>query len=372
MVRLSGFWSYAHDDDDAESGRISQLGRDLAREYELLTGEHVDLFLDRDSLDWGSDWRREIDGSLASVAFFVPVLTPRYFKRAECRHEFRSFFDRASQLDMHGLILPVRYVELPDSVMQSTDDEVVNDALALQWVDWVSLRLSDRSSSVYRHQVNEMAQRLVQAGEAVDERLMSARALDQVGAEIALSSQDEPGLIELIADMEEAMPEWVEIIQRMARMIERLGELMSAAKVDVERSDRNGKGMAGRLYVTRKLANDLLEPAAEFSALGRKYSDSLSRVDLGMHALFGLLENSSEPELDPAAREFIVSLDSLEKATCQGLDAAESFVGEFEGIERMSRDLRRPLSLYRDGVTAMLEARQITSEWVRLASESTS
>jgi len=97
MLIAKGFWSYVHDDDDAEGGRITALARDLSAQYEMLTGESIDLFLDRDDLEWGNDWRATVDGSLAVTAFFIPVLTPRYFSSAECRRELNAFVRKAKR-----------------------------------------------------------------------------------------------------------------------------------------------------------------------------------------------------------------------------------------------------------------------------------
>jgi len=74
----AGFWSYARADDEAESGRIVALARHLQEEYALLTGDALDLFVDRD-LAWGEEWRSRIDEALAGVTFFIPVVTPRFF-----------------------------------------------------------------------------------------------------------------------------------------------------------------------------------------------------------------------------------------------------------------------------------------------------
>jgi hypothetical protein len=87
MATLQGFWSYVHADDQAEDSRISRLARDVAAQFEMLTGEPLELFLDRDAIKWGEDWKHKIDSGLASVAFFIPVLTPRYFMSPECRSE---------------------------------------------------------------------------------------------------------------------------------------------------------------------------------------------------------------------------------------------------------------------------------------------
>ncbi len=76
MAVAKGFWSYVHADDNAEGGRVTQLAMDLVAQYEMLTGESIELFLDRDDLQWGSDWRASVDGSLSTTAFFIPVLTP--------------------------------------------------------------------------------------------------------------------------------------------------------------------------------------------------------------------------------------------------------------------------------------------------------
>ena len=58
MSDLQGFWSYVHADDAAEGERVSGLARDVSDQYELMTGEKVRLFLDRDAIEWGDQWRR--------------------------------------------------------------------------------------------------------------------------------------------------------------------------------------------------------------------------------------------------------------------------------------------------------------------------
>jgi len=69
-MAIKGFWSYVHVDDQAESGRIIQLARDVKEQFEMLAGEEIALFLDKDSLEWGDNWREAIDSNLG----IVPVL----------------------------------------------------------------------------------------------------------------------------------------------------------------------------------------------------------------------------------------------------------------------------------------------------------
>ena len=63
MANPEGFWSYVHKDDQADSGRIVQLAHDVTAQYEVITGETISLFLDRDSLDWGDNWRETSIGA---------------------------------------------------------------------------------------------------------------------------------------------------------------------------------------------------------------------------------------------------------------------------------------------------------------------
>ena len=58
---LSGFWSYVHADDEAEGDRITLLAEKLVAEYEMITGEKIELFLDKDGIEWGEKWRDKID-----------------------------------------------------------------------------------------------------------------------------------------------------------------------------------------------------------------------------------------------------------------------------------------------------------------------
>jgi len=83
----AGFWSYAHEDDMLDGGNILKLSRLIMEEYNLLSGEPLSLFVDRNDIAWGEEWRERINSSLAETTFFIPIITPRYFTRPECRRE---------------------------------------------------------------------------------------------------------------------------------------------------------------------------------------------------------------------------------------------------------------------------------------------
>ena len=365
MARLGGFWSYTHTDDEAELGRISELARDIAGQYEMLTGETIELFLDRDSIDWGNAWRDKIDGSLATVAFFMPVLTPRYFRSAECRRELRTFAAKADRLGLSELLMPVLYVDFPALHEEDPSDELIQLVKKYQWAIWTERRFDDRTSSDYRRAVSELAARLVAANEeASNASAMATVASGEVGPD------DEPGVMDRIAEAEQAMPRWTATIERLTEVVNRVGRLTSEASEQMGEADKRGKGFAGRLTVARQLAGDLDGPADEMVELGNRFAQELSTVDSGVRAIIDIA-HAAETDADERAAvlDFYQTLRGLAEASAAGLDGITAMIESIEPVEKLSRDLREPLRRMRQGLTAMTEGRQITNEWISLMDE---
>src|SRR5215469_15861861 len=151
-----GFWSYAHEDNRLDDGAVLELARLITEEYNLLSGEPLELFIDRDSISWGQEWRARIDTVLSQTTFFIPVITPRYFTRPECRRELLEFAANAKSLGISELLLPILYVETQGLSMESQDEAVALVART-QYVDWRATRLLEPASREYRSAVNALA-----------------------------------------------------------------------------------------------------------------------------------------------------------------------------------------------------------------------
>jgi hypothetical protein len=153
------FWSYAREDDELDDGAILQLARRLSAEYALITGQSLNLFIDRTDIRWGEEWRARADNSLGKTTFLIPVLSPRYFARKECRRELQTFASNARELGVRDLVLPILYVDIPDFASDNPD-ELVALAARMQYEDWRTLRLKDSSDPRVRQAVHSLAQRL--------------------------------------------------------------------------------------------------------------------------------------------------------------------------------------------------------------------
>jgi hypothetical protein len=362
MGNAQGFWSYAHRDDEAEAGRISQLARDVVAQYEMITGEAIELFLDRDSLEWGDEWQAKVDASLASVAFFIPVLTPRYFQSAECRRELNVFARLAERLGVRELVMPILYIDVPALHDDPPEDETMVLVKSFQWESWVDLRFADSASSEYRRAVAKLARRLADANALAERTDVSAAA-------IALSEGDddqELGVLDLMARAEEAMPQWSETMQEITREIENISTLAQATTAEMAQGDKQGKGFAARLTAARRMAKELDGPAQRIDNLGEQFARQLYEIDQGVRLLIERLpgEVEEDPEGRESACEFFQSVRLMADSAEEGLGALKGMVDAMSPIEGMSRDLRPRLRKLNHGLTLMYEGRNVIRSWV--------
>ncbi len=262
---------------------MSRLARDVAAEFEMLNVEKINLFLDRDDIDWGEDWRGKLDESLASIAFFIPVLTPRYFMSSECRRELQFFAQRARNLGIEELVLPLLYVDVPSLHEETPSDDLIALVKTFQWEDWRELRFSDVNSGEYRRGVARLAQRLVEANRKAEETDVAAAALEL--EPLAEDADDSPGLLDRLAAAEETIPQWQATLEGISREIELIGPLINDATADINRANAQGKGFAARLAVARKLSQRLREPAKNIWSLGNESVSQLHQIDPGLRAI---------------------------------------------------------------------------------------
>ena len=367
MASSQGFWSYVHTDDQAEGDRISRLAKDVAGQFEMLTGEVLDLFLDKDAIKWGEAWRDKIDASLASVAFFIPVLTPRYFMSPECRRELQFFARQSARLGIRELVLPLLYVDVPSIHDETTKDDLIGLVRTFQWEDWRDLRFVDATAEAYRRGVARLATRLVEANRQVEKANLTAIAL-QADEIPDRTVDDSPGFLDQMATFEDTLPKLLETVEAIGRDIEIIGRVMQEATADIQQGDRQARGFAARLLVARKVARQLSEPAERVWSFGNVFASQLHDVDQGIRIIIerAAAEVQQNPDSRTAVCSFFDAVRSMSVAVHVGLNSAQQMIDAVGPIEKMSRDLRPVLRRLRQGLTTMVEAREVSDEWVQL------
>lgn len=161
--------SYAHRDDD--DGRLTKLRERLAHEVSVRTGADFKIFQDRPDIQWGQDWKQQIEASLDEVTFLIAIVTPSFLNSTNCRDELQRFLDREKKLGRNDLVLPIYYIDSPlmNDAGRRKQDELAQALNTHQYADWRQLRGMSWSSPKVRKGLDWLAIQLFDALERVQD-----------------------------------------------------------------------------------------------------------------------------------------------------------------------------------------------------------
>jgi hypothetical protein len=276
------------------------------------------------------------------------------------------FAGQAKSLGADELLLPIYYVDVaalkPDSA-----DEAMALIARTQYEDWRDLRLADEGASAYRQGVNRLARRLADVVEA-----MAASPITPM--RIAPADDEEPGVVDLLAAGEEAMPKWQAAVEAFPPLLERMNDMTIAATEDLAESDRRGKGFGGRLAVLRRYAADLRPIADVAYDTGQQYASELVQVDPAILTMIRTVAEGAEAgtlsdEDRQAAQAFFGAMRQLSDASGATAGSLNDLVRTIGANTSASKDLRPVLRKMQDGLRHVLDAQAIIDEWRRRIEE---
>ncbi len=358
-----GHWSYTHGDDERAGGRILRLAEFLQAEFALLTGSSLEIFIDRESLKWGEEWELRIEDALATTTFFIPVITPLYFKSQECRKELLRFIGNARSVGAEDLVLPLLYVDVPEIHLDDPGDEAVAAVKARQWQDCCGIRLLAEDDPAYRQKVNELATRLIEINESLPvEREPEAKGGTSASRD---PDPDEPGHLERFAADEAAIPRWLETMDEITEVMRQIGVVADRFGDRMERSDQEGANFAKKVVITRSFAEALAGPAAELLRVGQAYSGTLVDLDPAILSLARLVDEDPDQASHEEIREFHHQLNGLTEVARETTAELQGLVGVLDQARRMSRELAPPIDKMKQGLRHIYDAQSLFDEWER-------
>jgi methyl-accepting chemotaxis protein len=185
---------------------------------------------------------------------------------------------------------------------------------------------------------------------------------------------EEAGFLDVLVEGEEALPRLNATTERIAKVMEHVGELAAKAAKMTERSDAAGKGFAGRLTAARSLARALGEPGQEVLDLGKDYASQLIVVDAGFRTLIEMSDLQAATGITEDERkgicEFFEAVREMAREAETAVGQVEEFSTTLATAASSSRDLRAPARLIRDGLRYFSDGLTVIQEWVRLIDES--
>lgn len=356
----AAFWSYAHEDDRLDQGNISALAQHLTDEYSLITGEELQLFLDRNDLNWGDEWRARIDGALTETSFFIPIVTPRYFQRSECRKEATAFHSKAKSLGVEELVLPVLYIPVKD-FDSSNRDEVVALLSRYQYVDWTSLRLAGPSSSEYRRAIHELAQRLASLATAVGAKLLE----NEIKAvQVAEDPGNDKGILDVMEEIEPLLPDWLEAIESS-----HVGEAQFLATWELfaprlARAERSPGSGSARFALIQRLATEELPLARRYLQNAEVFGQKTLELDPLILQVLKLCEDVEDvlPYIEPLRASLMKAhRDVKEWRETLDIPTAGQWARKRAHVSRVVREVA---DVFEHGERIVSEGNSLIENWV--------
>jgi hypothetical protein len=376
FMAIRAFYSYAHLDNTNSDGFVVNLAFSLRSAYQLLSGEPLDIFIDRDEskgLKWGQEWRKAIDSKLEDASFFIPVLSPTYLLRPECRREFDEFFVAARAGNQQRLIIPILFAPLLDNL--AADDELATNARALQWMDWSETRLASADSAEYRRLIHRMAKHILDIQNELDSSIKVASATPPTANDsLAPTSLEAAGSLDRISDAERRIGDIHVYLDTIARVLTSVGEAFHATAPVAAGATSFGQ----RLSIVTALAKVLEPLAEEYYGAVKSFVENINEADPGVRELMqaamdhaALLQDQSinAPEREKLV-EFLGTMFGLSRVSIQSIQSSEGFLGEIPKIENMARVLRPPLRKLRLGTAMLISTRSVFQGWLEFETKS--
>jgi len=154
------FLSYTRFDD--EDGEISAFRQRLSRTVRQVSGEPFTIFQDVDDeagIGLGERWKDKLDEMLDQARFFIPILTPSFFRSDPCRQELRTFLDLEHKVGRRDLVLPIYWISCPvlDEGYLKAKDELAQEIDERQRWDWRELIFEDLKSPACRRELQALS-----------------------------------------------------------------------------------------------------------------------------------------------------------------------------------------------------------------------
>lgn len=237
------FLSYSHRDDDRLNGAIVKFIKAVAEEYEFQFASKLQVFVNKESIDWGEDWRRAIQDGIDRTNFLVAAVTSTYLTRSSCRAELLSFYDR---------------------IHNSPSGKV----LSLVWQDYSPFRRSNPDDAalaiIDRHQhIKVDVLQDISEEESLDDSFSDA--LRQAG-------NREMGVVELAAETSQLMPRFLHDANDIRTSFEDIAALLNENPVPKQATPQQllvwTREIAEQTHdSTEKLDNGIREASASWDII---------------------------------------------------------------------------------------------------------
>lgn len=364
----AGFISYRRDDNASFRRVVDRLHEDIGNTYEARTGRVLNLFLDRDSIGWGEDWREKIRSSVQAATVFIPIVTMRYFTSQACRDELFAFHEAAKNLGVTELLLPIILM----GAENITKDDERPEVQLIESLNYKNIEPSFRAgydSPEWLQIIGEIVADLVRGLKAAEDALSAEDARAAASAEDPELPVDADGDEETVegdilevSSMAAEFEEITALTEKANEGVVLLGEVASSVLGGVDFEKMTPKQVNAHMF---KVAQAFSAPAKQLEADGKALEERMTEIDARLRRLVSELRAIKSDNAQELLTNMITGFGETAELEEVGAQM-ESLVGEMKFASMMSVAIRNSLKPAIRGVRSVQTAVSTFNGWQNL------
>jgi len=353
------FISYVHNDNDTFGKVAERLKSDLSSMYAAHTGRRLEIFLDRESIGWGSNWAQEIRRGVENATIMIPLITLRYFQSESCRSELLTFYSNAQQLGVTELIAPIILAGADKVSSDSSSDEMKLIA-SLQYIDIEEAWVEGYESPQWRRALHKMVlsieKALLRAETSLLKDSVDDLAKDRTGSDSKASSvvADATEMISAVLEVESLANDATASLGVLRDQVEKATKAIESAP-DPKKKQR----------VLIASAASMRAPAEDYQAKSQAFEESVVHLDGQIRAFFAELGAISIAAAQGTLTDLRKNLRYVEKAE-EAKESIEGFIESVKYASAMNVSVRKAVEPALRGATATRNALTMMAKWADL------
>ncbi|WP_329049493.1 toll/interleukin-1 receptor domain-containing protein [Amycolatopsis sp. NBC_01488] len=336
------FLSFTHED-DSFLNFVTPLKSSLEQFCASAHGRKIEIFVDRETIGWGEDWRTRIQDGIDASMVFIPAISMNYFyESSACREELTAFYAKANELGLTQLILPLIILGR-DLITDDSDDANIRIIGQLQYLDIEEAVLAGAGTAEWRRTMAVVAGKLIKAIQSAERKLAAAAAEPMPGPD-----EDGPGLrdhVERLAEIGTLLERQIGVLT--VSLDDLAGEMVKAT------ADLEGRP---KEVVKERIARtaDTIRPlSVSIQQAGTDFEATIAETDSVLRSYLALMTSQGSPDMIAQARkeyqDFVEMLGELESVET----TITEFLGQIRPLEAINAPLRAAIRPLRVGAQSI-------------------
>ncbi|MET9000890.1 toll/interleukin-1 receptor domain-containing protein [Amycolatopsis sp. NPDC004169] len=341
------FLSFTHED-DSFLNFVTPLKASLEQFCASAHGRKIEVFVDRESIGWGEDWRTRIQDGINAAMVFIPVISMNYFyESSACREELTAFYAKANELGLTQLILPL-IVLGKNLITENSDDANIRIIEKLQYIDIEEAVLAGAGTAEWRRMMAVVAGKLIKAIQSAESRLAEMQKTESPIPAADAPDEDTPGLQEYVERLTEVGGILEQQLGSITVSLHALAAEMQQATADMEGQTQD--------FIKERVARtaETVKPlSVNIQQVGTAFEATIAETDSIMRSYMQLMTSHGSPEMVAQAgkeyAEFVEMLGELEEVET----AITTFLDQIRPVEVINAPLRAAIRPLRVGAQSI-------------------